>query len=46
MDAFFEEDERIMRHAADNYRRIDIRQSSAISWFGIAIVFSPIPGGR
>jgi len=28
MDAFFEEDERIMRHAADNYRRIDIRQSS------------------
>jgi len=28
MDAFFEEDERIMGHAADNYHRIDIRQSS------------------
>jgi uncharacterized protein (DUF427 family) len=28
MDAFFEEDERIMGHAADAYHRIDIRQSS------------------
>jgi len=28
MDAFFEEDERIMGHAADNYHRIDIRQAS------------------
>jgi uncharacterized protein (DUF427 family) len=28
MDAFFEEDERIMGHAADNYHRIDIRQTS------------------
>ena len=28
MEAFFEEDERIMGHAADNYHRIDIRQSS------------------
>jgi len=28
MDAFFEEDERILGHAADNYHRIDIRQSS------------------
>jgi uncharacterized protein (DUF427 family) len=28
MDAFFEEDERIMAHAADSYHRIDIRQSS------------------
>jgi uncharacterized protein (DUF427 family) len=28
MDAFFEEDERIVGHAADNYHRIDIRQSS------------------
>ena len=28
MDAFFEEDERIMGHAADSYHRIDIRQSS------------------
>jgi uncharacterized protein (DUF427 family) len=28
MDAFYEEDERIMGHAADNYHRIDIRQSS------------------
>lgn len=27
-DAFYEEDERIVGHAADNYRRIDIRQSS------------------
>jgi uncharacterized protein (DUF427 family) len=28
MDAFYEEDERIVGHAADNYHRIDIRQSS------------------
>jgi uncharacterized protein (DUF427 family) len=28
MDAFFEEDERIMGHAADSYHRIDIRMSS------------------
>ncbi len=28
MDAFYEEDERIMGHAADCYHRIDIRQSS------------------
>jgi uncharacterized protein (DUF427 family) len=28
MDAFYEEDERIMGHAADNYHRIDIRQTS------------------
>jgi uncharacterized protein (DUF427 family) len=28
MDAFYEEDERILGHAADSYRRIDIRQSS------------------
>jgi uncharacterized protein (DUF427 family) len=28
MDAFHEEDERIVGHAADNYHRIDIRQSS------------------
>ncbi len=28
MDAFYEEDERIMGHAADSYHRIDIRQSS------------------
>jgi uncharacterized protein (DUF427 family) len=28
MDAFFEEDERILGHAADAYHRIDIRQSS------------------
>lgn len=28
MDAFFEEDERILGHAADPYHRIDIRQSS------------------
>jgi uncharacterized protein (DUF427 family) len=27
MDAFYEEDERIMGHAADSYHRIDIRQS-------------------
>ena len=27
MDAFYEEDERIVGHAADNYHRIDIRQS-------------------
>jgi uncharacterized protein (DUF427 family) len=28
MDAFYEEDERILGHAADSYHRIDIRQSS------------------
>jgi uncharacterized protein (DUF427 family) len=28
MDSFFEEDERILGHAADAYHRIDIRQSS------------------
>jgi uncharacterized protein (DUF427 family) len=28
MDAFYEEDERIVGHAADQYHRIDIRQSS------------------
>jgi uncharacterized protein (DUF427 family) len=28
MDAFFEEDERILGHAADTYHRIDIRQTS------------------
>ena len=28
MEAFFEEDERILGHAADSYHRIDIRQSS------------------
>jgi uncharacterized protein (DUF427 family) len=28
MDAFFEEDERILGHAADPYHRIDIRQAS------------------
>jgi uncharacterized protein (DUF427 family) len=28
MDAFYEEDERIMGHATDSYHRIDIRQAS------------------
>lgn len=28
MDAFYEEDERILGHAADSYHRIDIRQTS------------------
>src|ERR1700758_457506 len=28
MDAFYEEDERIMGHAADSYHRIDIRRAS------------------
>jgi uncharacterized protein (DUF427 family) len=28
MDAFYEEDERVLGHAADPYHRIDIRQSS------------------
>ena len=28
MDAFYEEDERIVGHAADEYHRIDIRQTS------------------
>jgi len=30
MDAFYEEDERILGHAADSYHRIDIRQASRI----------------
>ena len=30
MDAFFEEDERILGHAADPYHRIDIRKSSRV----------------
>jgi len=28
MDAFYEEDERVLGHAADSYHRIDIRQTS------------------
>jgi hypothetical protein len=28
MDAFYEEDERILGHAADPYHRIDIRRTS------------------
>ena len=28
MDAFYEEDERILGHAADSYHRIDLRQAS------------------
>jgi hypothetical protein len=28
MDAFYEEEERILGHAADSYHRIDIRQTS------------------
>src|SRR5256885_2369185 len=28
MDAFYEEDERIVGHAADSYHRIDIRQTT------------------
>ena len=28
MDSFYEEDERILGHAADNYHRVDIRSSS------------------
>jgi hypothetical protein len=32
MDAFYEEDERIVGHAADAYHRIDIRQSSPATW--------------
>ena len=28
MDAYYEEDERIVGHAADAYHRIDIRQTS------------------
>jgi len=30
MDAFYEEDERIVGHAAESYHRIDIRQSSRV----------------
>lgn len=43
MDAFYEEDERIVGHAADSYHRIDIRQSSRQL---IVIASSPIRSGR
>src|SRR6516164_4326067 len=46
MDAFYEEDERILGHAADSYHRIDIRESSAISWFGILTASSLILSDR
>ena len=47
MDAFFEEDDRIMGHAADPYHRIDIRQASRnLVGFAIMTASSPIPEGR
>ncbi len=46
MDAFYEEDERILGHAADPYHRIDIRQTSRTSWSAMAAGPSPIPSGR
>jgi hypothetical protein len=36
MDAFYEEDERIVGHAAESYHHIDIRETR-ISWFVITI---------
>jgi len=37
MDAFYEEDERILDHAADGYHRIDIRQASRglLVWYAM-----------
>jgi len=46
MDAFYEEDERIVGHAADSYHRIDIRQASVTSWSTIMTASLPIPRGR
>jgi uncharacterized protein (DUF427 family) len=46
MDAFYEEDERIMGHAADSYHRIDIRQSSrhlVVSHHGRAVADTKRP---
>jgi hypothetical protein len=42
MDAFYEEDERILGHAADSYHRIDIRQASRNLWSAIMTASSPI----
>jgi uncharacterized protein (DUF427 family) len=40
MDAFYEEDERIVGHAADAYHRIDIRQTSRhlVAWYGDQVI--------
>ena len=46
MDAFYEEDERIVGHAADSYHRIDIRQTAATWSSGTATGSSPTPGAR
>ena len=46
MDAFYEEDERILGHAADPYHRIDVRQPPAISWSIMATGWSPTASGR
>ena len=46
MDAFYEEDERILGHAADPYHRIDIRRARGTSWSGTAIRSSPTPTRR
>ena len=46
MDAFYEEDERIVGHAADSYHRIDIRQASVVSWFAIVTASLPTPSDR
>ncbi|HXZ79169.1 MAG TPA: hypothetical protein VEG30_04510 [Terriglobales bacterium] len=41
MDAFYEEDERIVGHAADSYHRIDIRPWSAIVTASLPILNGP-----
>jgi uncharacterized protein (DUF427 family) len=46
MDGFYEEDERIVGHAADPYHRIDIRRSSRISSSSTATGSSPTPPAR
>jgi uncharacterized protein (DUF427 family) len=46
MDAFYEEDERIVGHAADPYHRIDIRQTSRHLVVHHGSRTSPTPSGR
>jgi uncharacterized protein (DUF427 family) len=46
MDAFYEEDERLLGHAADSYHRIDIRQASRHLVVPTGTASSPRPSDR
>src|SRR5207248_3863144 len=46
MDAFYEEDERLMGHAADSYHPSTSAKLHVTSWFVIMTASSPIPSGR